>query len=320
VEWLTRVRHLLLYESAHTAAWPLSKLKGMLTHCIPSDLHTNNILFQIPNFDSWTENQLYKNFGEPVREPNRRLDGCPLGPEVPTYSLYPVDMVVAADKIEDDNIRIKISDFGEAYFTNRLAPKTLHTPMLLQPPEAFFKEDVGASADVWTLACTLFEILGDCSLFEAFIPNVDDTFAEMVSTLGPLPKRWWSQWQKRPAYFLEDGSWNPEFSGILDPVTRPLEQRLASMGRGDGGQRTDDRFEFSAAEMASLEELLRSMLKYEPSERISAAEVMESDYMRRWGRRVMKKAPELQSSAAPLGASLLPSVTTTATTTPNSIS
>lgn len=214
--------------------------------------------------------------------PNRRLDDGSLGPEVPSYSIFPVDMVVPADRIKD--YKIKISDFGEAFLTN--PPRTLHTPILLLPPETLFLEKLGPSSDIWTLACTLFEILGERGLFEAFIPNESDLIAEMVSTLGKLPTRWWNQWQKRPDYFLEDGSWNPSFQGLMSPVTRPLKERLWGMGRGQ----IPEHCEFSAEEMTSLESLLEKMLMYEPTDRLTADEAMLSDYMVRWG------SPALSSS------------------------
>ena len=223
--------------------------------------------------------QVYTKYGEPIKVPNRRLDDAALGPEVPSYSIFPVDMVVPADQIKSH--KIKISDFGEASL-NDDPPKTLNTPMLLRPPEAFFKESLGPPADIWTLGCILYEILGERPLFEAFIPNVDDTLAEMVSTLGKLPSRWWGEhgWQKRPVYFMDDGSWNPNFNGIMSPVTRSLKDRLLGMGR-DSTVKDGD---FSSGEMASLERLLAAMLKYEPSQRITADEVMQSEYMKRWGR------------------------------------
>lgn len=218
---------------------------------------------------------MYKNFGEPLKVPNQRLDNGPLGPEVPSYSVIPAEMVVPADHMKDH--KIKISDFSEAFLDN--PPETLHTPMLLLPPEFFFHEKLGPPADVWTLACTLYEILGERPLFEAFIPNEDDTIAEMVSTLGMLPSRWWNQWRKRQDYFLEDGHWNPKFTGLMSPVRRPLIQRLWGMGRGQ----KPDQCEF-CLEMADLEKLLLAMLKYEPTKRITAEEAAQSEYMIRWAR------------------------------------
>jgi serine/threonine protein kinase len=240
-----------------------------------SDLHANNILFRIPNFDSLTIDQVYDKLGEPIKVPNRRIDGGSLGIEIPSYSVISADMVVPADQVQSS--QIMIGDFGEAFLVDS-PPKTLNAPMLLLPPESFFHERLGLSADIWTLGCTIYEILGERPLFEAFIPNRDDTLAEMVSTLGILPERWWKQWKNRLSYFSDDGSWSPAYTGIMSPVMRPLNQRLWDMGRGE----TAEACQFTTEEMSCLEQLLSRMLVYEPSARISAAEVMNSVYMTNW--------------------------------------
>lgn len=57
------------------------------------------------------------------------------------------------------------------------------------------------------------------------------------------------------------------------------------MGRGS----TSDTSKFEADEMNSLQNLLHAMLTYDPSQRISAADAMESDYIVRWGRPALLK-------------------------------
>ena len=121
----------------------------------------------------------------------------------------------------------------------------------------------------------MYEILGICILVEAFILNMDDPLAEMVSTLGNLPHRWWYNWQKRPEYFLDDGTPNPHFKGIMYPTKRPLKERLWSMGRGE----TPDTCEFSLEEMRELEASLLAMMEYEPSKKITADEIMHSKFI-----------------------------------------
>ena len=268
----------------HGGKWenPHSILAARLTSWPGPDLHLNNILLPGPELDAWTVDEVYKNLGEPKREPNRRVDDGPLGPEVSSYSVFPVDMTIPAERIEKS--RIRISDFGEAFSGE--PPKTLRTPIFLLPPEVIFHEEPGPAADIWTLACIIYEILGETSLFQTLFASKDDILAEMISTLGPLPSRWWPLWQNRPKYFTEDGSWIPELQGRLPQITRPLKERLWNMGRG----RTPEQCEFSVEEMASLGKLLAAMLVYEPSERITIDEVVESDYMTRWGRPALEKA------------------------------
>ncbi len=250
----------------------LSKSTYIVLH--PLDLTPSNILFQIPNFGSWTIDEVYKKFGEPEKVPTERVDNGPLSSGVPLYSVYRANTVIPAHQVKDN--KINISDFGEAFFSND-PPKTLRTPMLWLPPENFFHEKLGPAADIWTLAVTLYETLGERPLFEMIYPNKDELLGEMVDTLGKLPSRWWHRLQNRPCYFLEDRSSSPESTAVS---TRPLIQRLWDMGRGE----TPEQCEFSLEEIESLRELLAAMFGYEPSERITADEAMRSDYMMRWGR------------------------------------
>lgn len=202
----------------------------------------------------------------------QRLDGHPAGPEAPNYCVPPARTFQPCGEVNDD-VQVVIADFGEAFFPAE-PPTQLHTPILLLPPEFLFNERLGPPIDVWTLGCTLYNLLGKRSLFEGFMPDEDHAIAEMISTLGNLPSRWWDRWQKKEDFFLEDGTWDPDTHRAHAPWSRPLRERMGLMGR-EG--------EFSPEEMASLEKMLRAMLAYEPGERITTKDVVKSEWMRKWG-------------------------------------
>lgn len=151
--------------------------------------------------------------------PVKRLDDNPNGLEVPEYCTPPALIFQSSEEIVDSNIII--SDFGEAFFQTEKR-KELHSPILLLPPEIFFGNDAGTAADIWTTVCTLYEILGERPLFEGFMPDKDHVLAEMVSTLGTLPKHWWDQWQMKTDFFWEDGSWKIDTHRSHAPYSRPL--------------------------------------------------------------------------------------------------
>ncbi|OBT44955.1 hypothetical protein VE00_04108 [Pseudogymnoascus sp. WSF 3629] len=199
---------------------------------VHADLHSNNILFKSPSFTWCTIDELYACVGEPQR--------------------LPIEPFIFESSEEIVDSQIIIADFGEAFFENEKR-KELHAPMLLLPPEIFFDDDAGPPIDVWMLGCTLYEILGDRPLFEGFMPDKDHVLAEMVSTLGDLPRHWWNMWEHKTDFFLEDGSWDPDTPRSHSPYSRPLIERLRIMGRG--GDPTT--CEFSQEEMASLEKLLK---------------------------------------------------------------
>lgn len=175
--------------------------------------------------------------------------------------------------------RIIISDFGEAFLQDEERHE-LHTPIMLLPPEVFFGERLGMAIDIWTLGCTLYEILGERPLFEGFMPDQNHVIAEMISTLGHLPQRWWDRWQQKSEFFLEDGSWKTDTHRSHAPYSRPLAERLRIMGRGQ----EPSTCEFGVDEMACLHRLLTSMLTYEPSERITSSAAVASEWMERWGK------------------------------------
>lgn len=95
-----------------------------------------------------------------------------------------MNLIIPSNHVE--NCTINITNFGSSFFFGR-EPPTLHTPTVLCPPEIFFHESVSSAADIWTLGCTLYDILGERPLFEIWADDPDDVIGEMVSTLGKLP-------------------------------------------------------------------------------------------------------------------------------------
>jgi hypothetical protein len=143
-----------------------------------------------------------------------------------------------ADKLVDPII--KISDYGTSFITtspNTNPPGHLHTPTLYQPPESLFGDVIAdpLAADIWTLGVNLYEVLGERPLFETFTHDRDDILADIISTLGLPPQRWWDGWAKRGEFFEKDGEWRKGgVSRIYEPVWRPLGRRMWEMGWGEG--------------------------------------------------------------------------------------
>ncbi|KAL8791174.1 MAG: hypothetical protein Q9195_006013 [Heterodermia aff. obscurata] len=175
--------------------------------------------------------EIYNRFLPPHKTKVERYDGQPLGPEAPRYSVWTANLVTVSDKVRDP--RIRICDFGGAWLKSDPLKQDLQTPAMFLPPEATFaKDQLGFPADIWTLACSLYEIMGERPHFECVMPDVDYIIAEM--------------------------------NGRKDP-------------------------EFSAAEIESLKKMLRAMLEYEPSKRATINQVVESDWMVRWGLPALRK-------------------------------
>ncbi|KAL9031245.1 MAG: hypothetical protein Q9196_000713 [Gyalolechia fulgens] len=221
-------------------------------HCkgiIHGNLHLRNFLLTLPPVDGLSVDAIYARYNLPRETPVHRADGRPLGPEAPPYTVMPAQLYVASIEVSDP--RIRIIDFGEAWLSTDTQPKgDLQTPILYLPPETTFaKDSISFPADIWTLACSAYEILGESVLFEGFFPDRDDVIAEMVSCLGPLPQDWWDSWKAGGEFFVQNGIWRTEMTRAHSSVSRPLASRIQDMGR----QADPD---FSTAEAKSLEKIV----------------------------------------------------------------
>ncbi|KAK7558868.1 protein kinase [Phyllosticta citricarpa] len=261
---------------------------------VHGDLHRGNLLFQRPELEHWTEEEVFENLGEPETEPVERLDKKPHGKEAPDYSVT-LAIVGMRSKELAESTRITISDFGQSFFAAD-NHDSLQTPRRYAPPEHFFKDHLGPAVDVWTVGLSIYTILSAHSLFEAFYPNPDVIIAEMVDTLGHPPDRWWNSWEKKHEFFAADGS-------LVKGSPRPLAVRLKRAGDTIGNN-----------EQKSLEQLLRGrrseqggyvsggMLEYEPSRRMTANDAIMSDWVTRWAMPAFERAVTSQRDKVPRSA------------------
>jgi len=92
----------------------------------------------------------------------------------------------------DDNFRVKIVDLGNACWTHHHFSPEIQTRQY-RSPEVIIGVSYGPSADIWSLACTVFEMLTGDFLFEPKKgPNFgkdDDHLALMIELLGKIPKK-----------------------------------------------------------------------------------------------------------------------------------
>ncbi|RHZ49503.1 uncharacterized protein CDV56_105157 [Aspergillus thermomutatus] len=173
--------------------------------------------------------------------------------------------------------RILLSDFGEAFSPQEKRFES-HTPLLIRPPETRFEptKPLNFSSDIWTLACTIWDIIAQRSLFEGFLTNEDDMTCQQIDALGQLPTEWREKWEAHRDKFTEHGE--------------PMDQSRSPY------QSWEDRFETSvqrpriaegmppleSSEQDSLSSMLRSMLSFRPEDRPSAQQVLESEWMVKW--------------------------------------
>ncbi|KND93135.1 Serine/threonine-protein kinase SRPK [Tolypocladium ophioglossoides CBS 100239] len=223
--------------------------------------------------------QLYAKFGAPEPEPVLRLDGKPtsLASGVPSHVIPPVWLGVASDEIALNEAKLLLSDFGVAFRPSDRSRFESYTPLVIRPPEALFEPTTPLSfaSDIWSLGCTIFELLAHRSLIDGILAPQDEITAQQVHLQGSLPSEWWDKWEQRFKWFDDAGRplskerdiwrWDRRF----DQWIQELRQ---SCGMGV----------INEEERAALLELLHWMLAWRPRERPNAEEVLDTAWMKRW--------------------------------------
>ena len=242
------------------------------------DLHLGNLLLQLPSsLNSLSVEQLYAKFGAPEPEPVIRLDGKPSSSGVPSHAIPPVWLGVASDKIPLNETKLLLSDFGVAFRPSDKSRFESYTPLVIRPPEAFFepKTPLSFASDIWSLGCTIFELLAHRSLIDGILAPEDEITAQQIHLQGSLPSEWWDRWELRSEWFDEVGR---ALSDECDIWTwdRRFEQWIQEPRQSCGmGVMNEE-------ERTALLELLQWMLAWRPRDRPSAEEVLDTAWMKTW--------------------------------------
>ncbi|KAJ0422249.1 kinase-like protein [Aspergillus carlsbadensis] len=243
---------------------------------VHGDLHLGNYLLRLPaSFDELSVDELYEKCRPPSLEPVVRFDKQPLGPNVPTHGIAPTWLGQKPEKLSPE-VNIILTDFREAFFPSTETRDESHTPLAFGPPEAH--SDLGQSlsypADVWTLGCAMWEILGQRPLFHSFLADEDDIRAAHINTFGNFPPEWFGRWKKKSRYFQESGE--PIEFRQVPPWGRRLESDIQKPRREAGIWGFDDE------EKDDFVAMLRSMFRFRPEERASVEDILRSDWMVKW--------------------------------------
>ncbi|KAK2763354.1 hypothetical protein FQN54_009990 [Arachnomyces sp. PD_36] len=246
---------------------------------VHGDLHRGNILLQPrSNFDGLSTKELYELYGDPEHESVNRLDGQTPLPGVPKFGVVPIWLGESSEKVTLPGARIILSDYGQAFSPTREKRFESRTPLLIRPPEARFEPTVPLtySSDIWTLACTIWDIVAQRSLFEGLLTNEDDMTCQQIAALGPLPAEWWGKWEGRGKHFTDDGKPNnratSEYRSLEDTFELNIQRPRNKAGMPP----------LELSERDALLAMLRPMLSFMPENRLSAQQVLESEWMVEW--------------------------------------
>ena len=161
----------------------------------------------------------------------------------------------------NSNFKIKIADLGNGCWTHYHFQPEIQTRQY-RGPEVILGINYNETADLWSLACMLFEMLTGDFLFDPkkskdFKKN-DDHLAQMVELLNEFPKDWCTIGTNSKKYFTKDGKLKKikslQFWGLKDILMK--------------------RYKMDKKEAIALEDFLLPMLRIRPQDRASAEQMI----------------------------------------------
>jgi serine/threonine-protein kinase SRPK3 len=163
--------------------------------------------------------------------------------------------------MEQFSSNVLIADFGEAFFKDNV-PKGLGTPASFSGPEMLFGYPPSYAVDLWALGCLIFEIHTFSVLLSTFFGSSEEALAMAIETVGALPEEW-----QDSCYFKDNpletnpGEKHRWFDDQIQRV-RTLDSQILEKMPG-----------LSQDQHAAFLQLLKSIMVFEPSHRLPAAEV-----------------------------------------------
>lgn len=109
------------------------------------------------------------------------------------------------------NLRIKIADLGNACYDHTHFCDQIQTCQY-RAPETIIGAKYTYSADIWSLACVVFELAAGEYLFDPRPSSKneytcdDDHLAHMIELLGPIPELVWKNGKWSNKFFTNDGN------------------------------------------------------------------------------------------------------------------
>ena len=246
-----------------------------------TDIHLRNILVKLPSsFNHLSLKQFYEKYGEPETVPITLQDGKPLPPNAPPKAVIPLYLGMDADEFKLHDANVLLSDFGESYHVSEVRRgEDCHTPLAMRPPEARFepRSPLSYSADIWSLAIAIWEILGMKALFSNEYITEDEMVSEHIDVLGPMPRSWLERWEKRGEFFDDENGRRPKEGREVWPELEDAFQQ--------GVQSYRQKFAigvFGEEETRAILNLIRQMLAFQPEKRPTIEDVLGSEWMVKW--------------------------------------
>lgn len=214
--------------------------------------------------------------------------GEPLPPNVPTHLVDKALIGRAARAMKLEEAAVVLADFGEAFQPHMTTRLELRTPETHLPPEHIVQKTrpVSFTADIWSMGCMFFACMGQRGFMNVWLASDDDLIQEQVDALGPLPADLSTIWEALDTNDTEGRQDDHREVGLT--LSEHIEKAIVRFRQEKDGFECPD-----GEELRAFEALLRSMLAMSAEDRISAEEVLQSEWMVKYALPDLEKARRL---------------------------
>lgn len=196
---------------------------------------------------------------------NKTLIAKPLSSRLEKWSSKLAELS-ASQPFDVMRLRAKVCDLGNACWTYKHFTDDIQTRQY-RSPEVILGKKYDTSADMWSMACFIFELLTGDLLFDPKsgrnFNRDEDHLAQMIELLGKMPKAFTGSTRGAKEFFNRKG----ELKRIRNLKYWELEQVLT------------EKYRFSTRDAKSLASFLEPMLRYDPVKRARAEESLQHPWL-----------------------------------------
>lgn len=199
-----------------------------------------------------------------------------------------LEEVISLDLFDHQGVTYKVADLGNACWVERHFSDDIQTRQY-RSPETIINAGYDTSADIWSLACMIFELVTGDYLFDPKAseeyPRDEDHLALFVELLGPMPRTLIGRGRRSMTYFNRRG----DLRHIKSLRYWGLEDVL------------QQKYHMHPLEAKNLCSFLLPMLRLSPEERSTAQTLLNHPWLRGL------PSPELTDMVAKMGPNIMPS-------------